>query len=343
MLFRSQPLPDGTLVLAPMLLDDRLVVFAVTHTTLTHFTAQIAPREVQELVDGLIAEFDPRRAAGAQGVAGATRLRQKAGRLYDLLVRPAFDALGVPDTLIVSAMGALRYVPFAALWDGERWLIEHTVLASATSLDLTSFAAGPEGDARAATILALVDPDGTLPGAREEEVGIEKAYPGAVTALEGDAATLAALRGRVRVPGFDIVHLAAHGRLDAATPEASHIVMADGALAYDEIPTLKPKKTRLVVLSACQTAVRTGGTGVEIAGLAYQFKNGNVSRVLATLWQVDDEATAALMARFYAALHQGEGFAKALATAQRALIADADGQGFGHPAYWAPFFLMGPP
>ena len=339
----QQRLPLGVLVLAPVLLDDRLVVFAVTRTALTHFTAAVGPDEVRALVDGFIADVDPRRAEGAQGVAGLARVRAKAGRLYDLLVRPAFDALGVPQTLVVSAMGSLRYVPFAALWDGDRWLVERTLLVSATSLDVEAFAAPAAGDLRDASILALVDPDGTLPGARAEELGIERAYPGAVTTLEGAEATLAALRGKIRVPGFDIIHLATHGRLDAATPEASHIVLADGQLAYDEIPTLAPKKTRLVVLSACQTAVHAGGSGVEIAGLAYQFKRSAVSRVVATLWEVDDDATAALMERFYVALRRGDGFAAALASAQRALLSDGEGLGLAHPAYWAPFFLMGPP
>ena len=337
----QQYLADDMLVLAPVVLDDQIVVFAVTKKVLTHYVQAVEPGRVGRLVGDFARLVDPRNAQGALGVAGVAKVKKLAGELYDMLVRPAIDAVGTPKTLIISASGALRYVPFAALWDGSGWLVEKVDVVNVTALDREKFAdARPRGKADA-TVIALADPDGTLPGARLEVAEVQKALA-SVDIFEGADATLAMLRAKLRVPGYDIVHLATHGRLDTEQPELSNILLAGGALSYADIPTLSPSRTHLVVLSACQTAVHTGGTGVEIAGLAYQFQRSKVDSVLATLWEVDDEATAELMSRLYGELSAGKTYVEALAGAQRALIADKD-LGFEHPAYWAPFFLMGSP
>jgi CHAT domain-containing protein len=331
--------PEGILVIAPVVLDDSVVIFAMTKDALTHYESAIAASEVDKLVASFVAEVDPKQAAGAKGKASLAKVRTQAQRLYDVLLRPAIEALGVPKTLVMSPTGSLRYLPFSALHDGERWVIERTKVVNVTALDLENFAQrAPEGRADIG-LMAVVDPDGTLPAARVELEEVRKVM-NQVSVLEGPMASAAMLRQKLRVPGYEIVHLATHGRLDPKNPELSNIVLADGVLSYADIPTLAPTKTQLVVLSACQTAVLTGGSGMEIAGLAYQFQRAQVHSVLATLWEVDDRATADLMSKFYAHIRAGMRYADALAAAQRALLADSD---LAHPAYWAPFILMGTP
>jgi CHAT domain-containing protein len=144
------------------------------------------------------------------------------------------------------------------------------------------------------------------------------------------------------VPGYDVLHLATHGRLDALNPQLSRIVLAGEPLTYADIPALAPAHTNLVVLSACDTAVGAGGTGVEITGLAYQFQKARVQAVLATLWPVDDRATGRVMIDFYGQLRAGKSYAEALAVAQRRLAGGKDAR-LRHPAYWAPFVLLGAP
>jgi len=187
--------------------------------------------------------------------------------------------------------------------------------------------------------MALVDPDGTLPATRVELDGVKNILPN-VTILEGEKASAAALRQKLRVPGYEVVHFATHGHLDAKNPELSNIVLAGSPLNYGDIPSLDPKKTELVVLSACQTAMLSGGSGLEIAGLAYQFQRSRVHSVIATLWEVDDQATADLMTRFYMGLHDGLTYREALSLAQRGLLTTP---GHEHPGFWAPFILMGTP
>jgi len=337
----QQYLDDDMLVLAPVILEDQIVVFAVTKQVLTHYVQPAKPAEIADQVAELARLVHPDKAQGALGVAGLAKVKRVSGELYDLLVRPAFDAVGRPKTLIVSASGPLRYVPFTALWNGKGWLVEKTDVVNVTALDREKFAEKSPRGRPDATVLALADPDGSLPGARLEVAEVQKALA-TVDVFEGKDATLSTLRTKLRVPGYDIVHLATHGRLDTEQPERSNILLAGKALFYADIPTLSPSRTHLVVLSACETAVHTGGTGVEIAGLAYQFQRSKVDSVLATLWQVDDEATAELMSRLYAQLATGKTYVEAIAGAQRELIADRD-LGFDHPAYWAPFFLMGSP
>ena len=118
-------------------------------------------------------------------------------------------------------------------------------------------------------------------------------------------------------------------------------MLAGEPLTYADIPALTPAHTNLVVLSACDTAVGTGGTGVEITGLAYQFQKARVQAVLATLWPVDDRSTARVMAD-YGQVRAGKGYPEALALAQRRLLGGKDIR-LRHPAYWAPFLLLGAP
>src|SRR5262249_2753918 len=161
-----------------------------------------------------------------------------------------------------------------------------------------------------------------LPGARKEVSEVKDVF-GDVRVLDGAGATLAALRTEIRAPGYDIVHLATHGRLDGAHPEQSHILLSGQPLYYKDIPGLRFSRTRLAVVSACGTASRgtrgTLGSGIEVTGLAYQFERTNVRAVIATLWPVNDTATAILMSDFYRRLRSGTGYVEALAGAQRTL------------------------
>jgi len=335
----QQYLGDGVLVVAPVVLDDSLVVFAMTKDALTHYTTTVAPGEIDKMVTAFVREVDPKNAAGVKGKASLARVKQQAERLYQLLLKPAVDAFGRPKTLVVSPTGSLRYLPFAALYDGSQWVVEQSDVVNVTALDREKFAtAAPRGSADT-TIMAMVDPDGTLPAARVELAEVKKVFAN-IDIFQGADASSETLRHKLRVPGYEILHFATHGRLDAQNPELSSIVLADKSLSYSDIPTLAPKRTQLVVLSACQTAVLSGGSGLEIAGLAYQFQRGRVHSVLATLWEVDDNATADLMARFYQEVRSGKSYAEALATTQRALIHQ---DGMEHPGYWAPFVLMGSP
>jgi CHAT domain-containing protein len=97
----------------------------------------------------------------------------------------------------------------------------------------------------------------------------------------------------------------------------------------------------MVVLSACETALGREIRGEGLVGLARGFMYAGAERVVASLWQVQDRATASLMERFYRGLLQeGRSPADALRQAQLAMLSDSDGR-FSFPYYWAGFVFQG--
>ena len=146
---------------------------------------------------------------------------------------------------------------------------------------------------------------------------------------------------------YRFVHFATHGLLNAEHPELSGLVFSlvdekgqpqDGFLRLHEIYNLK-LNADLVVLSACQTALGKEIKGEGLIGLTRGFMYAGAPRVVASLWKVDDLATAELMKRFYRAMLQGKQRpAAALRAAQLEMMQK---QRWQPPFYWAAFTLQG--
>jgi CHAT domain-containing protein len=150
-----------------------------------------------------------------------------------------------------------------------------------------------------------------------------------------------------RLAGYRIVHFATHSVLDARHPELSGLALSavdragrprDGLLRAYEIYGLR-LPADLVVLSACRTAMGPDVRGEGMMGLTRAFLHAGAARVLVSLWNVDDEATAELMARFYARLlRDGLPPSRALREAQLSMFRDAR---WSAPRHWAGFTLQG--
>jgi len=143
--------------------------------------------------------------------------------------------------------------------------------------------------------------------------------------------------------GFDILHLATHGRM-AGNIKESYILLSpsqdgreDGKLFLREIWGLPLRGYQLVTLSACETAKGKEASGDIMVSLETAFLRAGTPTILATLWEVDDEATGLLMKVFYDNLRK-QGKAEALKGAQLALMKNPK---FAFPYYWAPFILVG--
>ena len=143
------------------------------------------------------------------------------------------------------------------------------------------------------------------------------------------------------------MHLATHGFFNRINPLFSGVDLEpasgeDGRLQVYEILGLS-LSADLVTLSACDTALGAGEltdlpAGEELVGLTRAFLSAGSRHVLATLWEISDEATASLMEAFYRAARR-QPSAEALAAVMREQI-DRGGRG-AHPYYWAPFVLVG--
>jgi len=98
-------------------------------------------------------------------------------------------------------------------------------------------------------------------------------------------------------------------------------------------------QTRLVVLSACESGAGRYYDGEGMIGISRPFIAKGVPLVVASLWPVDSDATAALMINFHKSRKSGS-TADALALAQRAMLHGSDSR-YRHPYFWAPFVTVG--
>jgi CHAT domain-containing protein len=259
------------------------------------------------------------------------------------LLGPIEAELRTHRDLIFIPNDLLLYLPIHALTrsqaDGSiRFLAETHAVSYVTQLELVDLLT-PSKAAPDAPLLALANPDGSLPGASQEVRALRRMRQG-VTALEGPRATKAEFLSQVGK--FADIHLATHGVLDPKHPERSYLLMAgedEGhqQLGVTEIAGLVLPANAMAVLSACETAVGEQVPGAALMTLAAAFSQAGAQSILASLWKVEDRATRDFMVVFYQALPKF-GRAGAFQQAQAALVQDP---ATAHPYYWAPFILIG--
>ena len=151
-----------------------------------------------------------------------------------------------------------------------------------------------------------------------------------------------------RVGEFQILHFATHGFLDSEHPELSGIVLTmvdpkgvpqNGLMPLHDIYSLDLSAAELTVLSACQTALGKDISGEGLVGLTHSFMSAGSKSVVASLWKVDDHATAHLMPRFYESLLQ-QGMTTGAALREAKLKTMKEKQ-WRAPYFWAGFVLQG--
>jgi CHAT domain-containing protein len=186
-----------------------------------------------------------------------------------------------------------------------------------------------------------------LPYSREEADAIlEAAAPGTVLrAMDFDASRSLALSSRLAE--YDIVHFATHGFVNDTRPDLSGLVLSlvdragqpqDGFLRLRDLYGLR-LPAELVVLSGCRTGLGEEFRGEGLLGIVRALMHAGAQRVVASMWDVDDRATAVLMKAFYEAmLTSGRSPAAALRTAQLAL---RSWERWRDPFYWAAFVVEG--
>lgn len=186
-----------------------------------------------------------------------------------------------------------------------------------------------------------------LPSTRLEAERISALVPAGEALVELDfEADREAVLGS-RLAPYRVVHFATHGLIDARTPELSGLMLSrvgadgqpkEGFLSLADIYNLQ-LGADLVVLSGCETALGREVRGEGLVGLTRGFLYAGAARVAASLWRVQDRATAELMGRFYRAmLREGKAPAAALREAQLAIRSD---RRWRAPYYWAAFVLQG--
>jgi CHAT domain-containing protein/Flp pilus assembly protein TadD len=188
---------------------------------------------------------------------------------------------------------------------------------------------------------------GRLPFSRREADAIKSLIPEKDVMLALGFRASVATATSPELSQYRYVHFATHGLLNSEQPELSGILLSsydefgkrqNGFLQLHDVYNLK-LSADLVVLSACETALGKDIRGEGLVGLTRGFMYAGVPRIVASLWNVDDAATAELMGMFYKAmLTEGKRPAEALRTAQVNMWRTNQ---WSSPYYWAAFTLQG--
>lgn len=158
-----------------------------------------------------------------------------------------------------------------------------------------------------------------------------------VRRLRGDAASFAALESALREEPASLLHISSHGIAAPYVPAGSLLLLSDGPVSMASLADLSLRGT-VVVLSACSTATGEARGSEGVAGLLWGPMAAGARSVVASLWMVNQEATAALMDEFHGARVAGLGDARALRYARTEL---ASSSRYAHPHYWAGFAAYG--
>jgi len=374
-------LDPGTVVLSYCATRRQTILFVLTmqsfEVTVIPLTSEELTGQV-ELFRGLI-----------EGRADEELIRRTGVRLYQQLLAPASRRITAARRLVVVPDGGLHLLPFAALSrngsGGLHYLAEDIPVSSEVSLTVLQ-QLRRRSPATSSRVVVFADPAYSqrphgresmllrnqaltpLPASRTEAMAIGRLYERQATLWLGKEATEARAKA---VGSARILHFATHVLLDEQHPLDSCIALAtpaeddqdNGFLAAWEVLESLRVDADLVTLSGCQTALGAAVAGEGLIGLTRAFEYAGARSVLASLWQVEDRRTAALMQRFHAHLHAGLSRDQALQRAQAELIAgpvELEEQPEGpfawlgsllgprratvdatHPFFWAAFTLQG--
>jgi len=264
--------------------------------------------------------------------------------LYNLLIEPIASDLqkNQVKTLVFVLDGILQRVPVAALFDGEKYLIEKYNIVLSPGLQLLKSPNLSPDRLRVifGGISESVEGFPALPGVELEAKQIAEIIPTEV--FLNPNFTSDRLKTQIGAKAFPIVHLATHGQFSSSA-EDTFLLAWDRKINVKDLDRLLGARERqretpieLLILSACETAEGDNRAALGIAGVA--LRSGARSTI-ATLWPVQDDSTALIMEQLYLQLNQpGINKAEALRNAQLFLLKNSQ---FDRPYFWAGFVLIG--
>lgn len=323
-------------VIYPIILGDRLeVILSLPNQPLKHYTTKIPQKQLEVIIEQFRHNIV---------VRSRRNFYRPASKLYDLVIRPALDDLtrNRIKTLVFVPDGAFRNVPLSAMYDGKHYLIEDYSIALTPGLQLLN--PRPLQQEKLKTIAAglteEIDGFAALDYVNSELNEIESQVD-SVVLLNKDFTT-AALRQEIEFSDYPIVHIATHGQFSSSI-EDTFLLAWNERININELDSILQTRNpgqanaiELLVLSACETATGDQRAALGLAGMAVR---AGAKSTLATLWSVNDRATAELMSDFYRELsNKNLPKAEAVRQAQLSLLSN---RWYRHPFYWAPYVLLG--
>ena len=349
-----------------LLSEDHLRILISIHGIPQEFRVSVDAASLQKDIGHYLDDIVQRRDSSAL-----------SNRLYTLLAAPV-DRLSEQYRVrrwVLWLDGPLRYVPVAALRDGQKYMLEKYIVqmyAPAPAVHVRA-ASSSIPQVRGFGVTQAVGGFPALPAVADELCyvvrgpieGLHSTEGACPTAPEGagaqqgqgalpgegfvDAAfTAARFEQLMDAPGsFSVLHIGTHFRLRPGNALRSFLLLGDGSkLTLDTIGSLDFSAVDVVTLSACETGMGGARTddGREIEGLSALVQRRGAGRVIASLWRVEDVSTAQLMRAIYRSFLADKGdAAMGLREAQLALRNRQDGSGrqYADPYYWAGFYVSG--
>ncbi|HEX8331891.1 MAG TPA: tetratricopeptide repeat protein [Segetibacter sp.] len=352
-------IPDSTVVALYVINDNVLYIFTATSKKTSIKVVELK-RDINADASKFLALLkNPASKTGTGALttrstikapeAVAGDYKKEAANLYDVLIAPIADELKDVKNLCIIPNGKLSNIPFQALGkmrdDKFHFVVEDYRIFYTNKLDI--FTKPHKQQRMENSFVALGNPDKSLPKATNEVNNLIKIISTGRSYIE-DAATEDIAKSSLK--DFRYIHLATHGVLDYGDFEKSFLMFGvnkkyldedgkaeDGKLTIQEINGLSIKDCDLVTLSACETAVSQETVKGWYISPANSFLANRVKSVVASLWQVDDEATSILMDEFYKNL-QVMSKSEALRNAQQTLSRNPK---YTHPYFWSAFVLYG--
>jgi CHAT domain-containing protein/predicted negative regulator of RcsB-dependent stress response len=322
-------------VIYPILLDNRFeIIVKFPQQPLRHYTTAIEDKKVVLRILERLPQI--------LNQANSQEILPLAQTVYDWLLRPiqADLAQSSTKTLVFVLDSTLRNIPMAVLNDGQQYLVEKYSIALIPSLQL--FDPQPLRKSETKALIAGLSEARAgfppLPFVPQELQQIQAQFT-RTTELFNQNFTNQNLQNTANNLPFSVLHLATHGQFSSQI-ENTFILTWDNRLNIEQLNSLirsrNSQPLELLVLSACETLTGDKRASLGLAGVAIR---AGAKSTLATLWQVNDRATALLMNQFYNSLSQDKlSKAEALRQAQLTLLKEPTYQS---PHFWAAYVLLG--
>ena len=328
-----EALGSNTTLVEYFRVHDRILAAVVTANGVEIASITLAPR-IAQILRMLQFQFSKFRLGPAylqefQGqLLEATR--SHLNDLYTELIAPIRSKLET-RRLIVVPHELLHYVPFHALFDGNRYLIDSFTIAYAPSASIYVQHRRKQVNKTGHSLILGV-PDSQAPAIYHELQAVAEIVPQAKLFL-GASASEAILKEYG--PRSRLIHIATHGFFRKDNPMFSGIRLGESFLTLYDLYQLK-LPAELITLSGCSTGLNVIAAGDELIGLVRGLLSAGAQTLLLTLWDVNDSSTADFMKAFYTRLLNRSDRAEALREAMVEIR-----QAYPHPYYWAPFVLVG--
>src|SRR5690242_6710157 len=322
-----------TVIIYPILLPDRIELLVGLPTGLKQVSVPVGTDTVTKEVREFRRMLEKRT---------TREYLPHAQKIYDWLIRPIEPDLTASsiDTLIFVPDGALRTIPMAALHDGKQFLIAKYAVGITPSLNLTDPRPLNRQDMKvlAVGVTEAVQGFPALPNVSEELSDLHKLLGS--TNLVDRQFLAANFEKELKENQFSIVHVASHGEFSNDV-DNTFLLTFDDKISLDRLNQMvgvfrfRDDPLELLTLSACDTAAGDDRAALGLAGMA--IKAGARS-ALATLWNINDEASVDLVLDFYREIKDPS--VSRAAALQRAQLKLLDNPRYEHPGFWSPFLMI---